>query len=90
MTTEELKQVDASWNAQIESEKLYYLKTRAEETLVISEKCYQKVKELEELYYMVDDELVLADLNTAQAEEIKAYDAYRFWLMKVEEHKTRE
>ena len=88
MTETELKQI--AWDAQIESEKLQYLKDRAEETLVISEKCYQKVRELEELYYMVDDELVLTALNTAQAEEIKAYDAYRFWLMQAEKHKTGE
>jgi hypothetical protein len=88
MTETELKQI--AWDAQIESEKLQYLKDRAKETLVISEKCYQKRRDLEDLYYMVDDELVLAALNTAQAEEIKAFDAYRFWLMQAEEHKTGE
>ena len=83
MTETELKQI--AWDAQIESEKLQYLKDRAKETLVISEKCYQKRRDLEDLYCMVD-----TALSTAQTEEIKAFDAYRFWLMKVEEHKTGE
>ena len=100
MTTEELRQidaswnaqVDASWNAQIESEKLYYLKNRAKEALVTYDKSYCKYLEfLEQINPLIDEALKKkTELKAIKTESAKADKVYRFWLMKAEEHKTGE
>lgn len=82
MTTEELKQFDTY---------LYVLiKDKAKVALETFSKSFSRVEELEELYYMVDDDKVNAELQTAKTEAAKARKEYIFWLMKAEEHKTGE
>lgn len=83
MTTEKLKQLD--------EEALYVyllIKNKAEEALQTFGKSFSKFQELEELYYMVDDDKVNAELQTAKTEVAEARASYYFWLRKAEEHKT--
>ena len=88
MTETELKQI--AWDAQIESEKLQYFEDRAQEALETFYNSKTKVKELEELYYMIDTVEIHLDLQAAKAEANEARDSYMVWYMQLQQLKTGE
>jgi hypothetical protein len=70
-----------------EKELVYYKTKKAFRDFV---KSYQKVEDLEELYYRIDNEEVLAELETARIEVNNARKELVFWILAEEKIKTRE